>query len=135
MLAKNCTRNTTGIGCTSSSRQEDAGCASPPDGRRGGAVSRWSRKLGTIAASTITPCRRKGAHSPTVTAARPPSTGPASAPNCCTPNMLVIWRPRWARGAVSAMTVMRLSIHICSPMPPMNRYTKNSTIDPSFAAT
>ena len=33
------------------------------------------------------------------------------------------------------MTVMRLSIHICSPMPPMNRYTKNSAIDPSFAAT
>ena len=47
--------------------------------------------------------------------------GPERFPICCTPNMLVTCLPRSLDAPVSAMTVMRLSIHICSPQPAMNR--------------
>ena len=69
----------------------------------------------------MTACITNGTHSPQTTAAKPPKTGPVRFPTCCTPNMLVTCLPRCEDVPVSAMTVMRLIIHICSPHPATKR--------------
>ena len=84
--------------------------------------------------SVSTAWMRNGDHNPQVTAANPPTSGPASAPTCCTPNICVTCLPRCCTAPVSAMTVMRLCIHICVPTPAMNRYTSNSLNEPEYAA-
>ena len=71
--------------------------------------------------NATTACSTKGTQRPHRDAVTPPMSGPVRLPICCTPNMLVICLPRLRCAPVSAITVMRLSIHICSPQPPKNR--------------
>ena len=123
-FARNCTTNTAGIGAAVMCRQTPRGASPEADawrGRAGGADSRRMKKLGMTAMRTMAACITNGVHSPSSTAANPPTTGPERLPICCTPNICVTCLPRWFDAPVSAMTVMRLIIHICSPHPARKR--------------
>ena len=113
------------MGGRSNERHEYSCCPDAASGPRAlgrpGAVSRTRKKLGITASSVTAPCMTKGTHSPKAAAVSPPTAGPASMPMRCTPNMLVICRARDRSEPVSAMTVRRLTVHICCPQPPMKR--------------